>query len=104
MNEKIIIQEPDETRGSTLGQIKPNYTTHFDCWAEVKHLSGSERFTSDMTIYSDVKEFKVHYHEAQNVTSDMRIYWDSKYYQITAINPDKKKVYIFLIAVASDDD
>jgi SPP1 family predicted phage head-tail adaptor len=102
MNDKIVIEQPDDSRG-TAGQVEPAWTTHVTSWAEITNLSGNEAFISDMTIYNDTKQFKIHYNEGKNVTSAYRISWDSRYFHITSVNHEKK-LRTILIAIAKDDD
>lgn len=103
MNDKIVIEEPDSTRGATLGQVEPDWTTHVTSWAEIVTISGNENFTTDMVIYSDTKKFKIHYPEGKNVTSKMRINWNSQYFSITSVNHENRLITV-LMAVAKDDD
>ena len=102
MNDKIVIEEPDSSRG-TIGADEPEWTTHVTSWAEITNLSGNENFISDMVIYSDTKRFKIHYPEGKNVTSAMRIKWNSQYFYITSVNHENR-LLTYLMAVAKDDD
>ena len=102
MNDKIVVEEPDSTRG-TIGALEPDWTTHVTSWADIKNLSGNDAFVSDMTIYNDTKQFTIHYNKGKNITSKMRISWDSKYFGITSVNHEKKLKTV-LIAVAKDDE
>ena len=101
-NDKIVIEEPDSSRG-TIGGVEPVWTTHVTSWAEITPISGNENFTTDMVIYSDTKKFKIHYGEGKTVTSKMRINWNSQYFYITSVNHEKR-LQTTLMAVAKDDD
>lgn len=101
-NDKIIIEEPDSSRG-TAGAHAPDWTTHVTSWADIFNLSGNENFTTDMVVYSDTKRFTIHYDEGKNVTNKMRINWNSQYFYITSVNHEKR-LQTVLIAVAKDDD
>jgi SPP1 family predicted phage head-tail adaptor len=102
MNDKIVVEEPDSTRG-TIGAHEPVWTTHVTSWADITNISGNENFTTDMVIYSDTKQFIIHYNEGQNVTSKMRINYNSQYFYITSVNHEKR-LKTRLVAVAKDDD
>lgn len=103
MNDKITIQTVTETRSST-GAVTESWTTHATCWAEVKQLSGSEQYASDMTVYNDVKNFIVNYSEAKNVTAKMRISYNDEIYNITSINHEPGRIRTVLIAFRNDDE
>lgn len=102
MNDKIVIQKVAEARSST-GAVTETWTTHVTSWADIEQVSGSEQFTSDMTIYNDIKTFVIHYHEGKEVTPKMRISYDSGYYYITSVS-HKDHLKTTLLAVRNDDD
>jgi SPP1 family predicted phage head-tail adaptor len=103
MNDKITIQEVTEAR-STTGAVTESWTTHVTCWADIEQASGNEQFVSDMTVYNDIKRFKVGYQEVKDVTPKMRISYNSGYYYITSVDHAQGKINSTLIAVRQDDE
>lgn len=102
MTYSITIQKVTEGRSAT-GGVSESWTTHATCYADIEQVSGSEGFTSDMTVYSDVKRFVIHYTTGQSVTAKMRISYDSEIYWITSVS-HKDRLKTTLIAVRHDDE
>jgi SPP1 family predicted phage head-tail adaptor len=103
MNDLIVIQQPDLTVRGGLGQTEPTYSTHQEAWADIVTISGNKNYVSDMAIYTDTKEFTIHYEEGKNVDTTMRILYDSRYFYITSIN-HKDRLKTVLIATEKNDD
>jgi len=103
MNEFITVQQVTETRSST-GAVSESWATHVQSWADIQQLSGTEQFSSDMTVYTDTKKFILNYQEAKDITSKMRISYNSAYYNITSVNHEPGRVRTTLIAYRNDDE
>jgi SPP1 family predicted phage head-tail adaptor len=102
MNDLINVEEVTEARSST-GAVTETWTTHVSCYADIEQLSGLENFTSDMTVYNDIKTFVIYYESGKEVTPKMRISYDSGYYYITSV-AHKDKLKTTLTAVRNDDE
>ncbi len=102
MNDKIVIQSVTEGR-SSIGAVTQTWATFATVWAEVDQASGSELFTSEMTIYNDIKTFEVYYNHGQDITAKMRIVYRSENYQITSIS-NKDRLKTLIVAIRYDDD
>ena len=102
-NDSIIIQQYTQAR-DTLGAIDAGtWGTYKTVWADISDPYGSVSNESDMPVYSESINFKIHTHDAPAVTTKMRISYNSQYYLIASIQKEGR-LRTVLTATAYDDE
>ena len=102
LKDQVTVQKFTYTSSSQGSDVRA-WVTHRVVWADIEEVSGSEGFTSEMDVYSDVKSFKVPYVDGSDVTARMRILYGSDKFYITRIVQDNR-LWTTLIAVRNDDE
>ena len=101
-NDKIIIQQPTETRGDA-GGVEESWATYKTVWAEIDDQGGNTDSSSEMPVYEDSMSFRIHQADAPDVTTKMRISWGSEYWYIRSKQRDGRLRFV-LYADAYDDE
>ena len=101
-NDSIVIQQTTESRGDA-GGVEDTWSTYKTIWAEIDNISGNVQNESDMPVFSESMQFKIHTHDAPAVTSKMRISYDSRFFYIQSISKEGR-LRTVLVAEAYDDE
>jgi len=101
-NDKIIIQQGTESRGSA-GGVETVWTTYKTVWAEIDDTSGNESEQADMPVFTNSVAFKIRTIDAPAVTSKMRVSWISEYFYIRSIHKEGR-LRTVIMADAYDDE
>jgi SPP1 family predicted phage head-tail adaptor len=99
--QRITIQDPARLKNST-GEVESVWTEHSSRWAEVRELSGSERYIDPVVMETASHQVKMRYEPG--ITQDMRILYDGKTLDIRSIiDPDERKRELVLICRETTD-
>lgn len=85
LNRLVTIQQATETRDA-FGQAVPVWSTFAQVYAEIKPLSGRERFLSAATDAESNYRARIRFMDG--ITPKMRISFDNKFFNITYIADD----------------
>ena len=83
LRNKITIQVNTLTQDA-FGEPIESWATFAQPWAEIKSITGGERFTGDQDAAIGSVQFKIR--EMSGINERMRISWDSRLFDITYIN------------------
>jgi len=102
-NDSIIIQQQASARGEYGEAGVGAWSTYKTVWAEITDVTSYESHESEMPVFTNQKQFKIHAHDAPDVTPKMRISYDSQYFYIASIRKDGR-LRMMLIGSAYDDE
>ena len=102
LNDQVTIEQFTYVSSSQGSDVR-TWTTFVTVWVDAEQVTGSENFTSEMDVYSDVKSFQGEWIELNAVTPRMRVKFGSDYYYITSIK-NKDNLTTTIIAVRNDDE
>ena len=93
MTQRITIQIPTKVADG-MGSFTTTWTDHDTVWAKAWSVSSSE-MTSDMrSNMVRVQKFCIWYRNP--LLPSWRIKWGTRYFNITGIDPDKNREFLYL--------
>lgn len=93
LKERITIQIPTKASDGMGGHVA-TWTDHATIWAKAWTTSSSEGEAAMQTGLIRVQKFKIRYRNS--LRSSWRIKWGTRYFNITGIDSDAKREFIFL--------
>jgi SPP1 family predicted phage head-tail adaptor len=93
MRERIILQYPSKVSDS-MGGFTVTWTDYATVFAKAWSTESAEAQAAKQTSLIRVQKFKIRYRSV--LKSSWRIKWGVRYFNITAIDPDAKKEFLFL--------
>jgi SPP1 family predicted phage head-tail adaptor len=99
LRHQITVQKPGSGKDAYGVAIQTPWEDIFTARAEVKPMSGRERWANEHTINSATHAIKIRFRDS--VTPEMRVLHGSKVYQITGIpiDPDERRKELILTCV-----
>jgi SPP1 family predicted phage head-tail adaptor len=100
LRHKITIQKPGTGKDAYgVATNAPWEDVLLGIWAEVKPMSGRERWANEHTINKATHSIRIRHRS--NVTPEMRVLHSNKVYQITGvpIDPDERRKELILTCV-----
>lgn len=89
LNERITLQY-STVAADSMGKVTTTWNTHATVWASTWTVSSAEGETGLVRI----RKFKIRHRKLMNAS--WRVSWRGQYYNITAVDPDKTREFIFL--------
>lgn len=94
LRERITLQYSTKTSsGMGAGDVK-TWADYATVWAKAWSTDSAEAQAAKQTSLIRVQKFKIRFRNI--IKSDWRIKWGIRHFNITAIDPDAKKEFIFL--------
>lgn len=93
LRRRITIQVPTIVRTGTGGQTV-TWTDHATVWAKAWSVSGSESMNDMKINMLRIQKFCIRYRS--KLLPSWRIKYGTKYFNITGIDPDEKKRFLYI--------
>lgn len=93
LRERIVLQCPTLASDPAGGEIK-TWTDYATVFAKAWSTDSAEAQAAKQTSLIRVQKFKIRYRNV--LKSSWRIKWGVRYFNITAIDPDTKREFLFL--------
>lgn len=93
LKERITLQYPTLASDPAGGSIK-TWADHATIWAKAWTVSSTEVTEAKQTGLMRIQKFKIRYRSV--LKADWRIKWGVRYFNITAIDPDANREYIYI--------
>ena len=99
LRHRIAVQKPGIEKDDYGSATQAPWEDIFTSWAEIKPMTGRERWANEHTINNATHSIRIRYRN--NVTPEMRVLHGSKVYQITGIpiDPDERRKELILTCV-----
>ena len=92
LNKRVSIEHFTTTTDS-WGQPTEEWVKLVDVWADVRFQSGKEFISADRMTAQTQASIRI---RKRAVDTKMRVVFDGRVYEITAVLPDRRRVYIDL--------
>lgn len=86
LTERITIQKP-QAGTDAVGQPLMGWSTYFEAWANVRHLSGLETIKADAAVSTVKASIRIRRRPGRFPNAGMRIIHDGRVYNIEAVLP-----------------
>jgi SPP1 family predicted phage head-tail adaptor len=93
MREKIVLQYATKV-ADTLGGFTSTWTDYATVFAKAWTVSSNEETQAKQQSLIRIQKFKIRYRSV--VKTSWRIKWGIRYFNITSIDPDEKREFLFL--------
>ena len=93
LKERITFQYATKASDS-MGGITPTWTDYTTVWAKAWTVSSNEQTDAKQMSLTRIQKFKIRYRSI--LKSSWRIKWGTRYFNITAVDPDDKREFMFL--------
>ena len=94
---RIVLQSSSTSAHATSGQLITTWTDWAWPWAEVLHVTGTERYTESTKLAEVDVIFKIGY--LDGVTPQLRVQWDDATWDISrVIDPKERRRELWIYA------
>lgn len=93
LTERVTIQMPSKVADG-MGGFTETWNDGDTIWAEAWTVSSVERINDMKPNMIRIQKFKIYYRRI--FLPSWRLKWGNRYFNITGIDPDKRRVYIYL--------
>jgi SPP1 family predicted phage head-tail adaptor len=94
LRERITLQYSTKTSSGMGASDIKTWVDYATVWAKAWSTESAEAQAAKQTSMTRIQKFKIRYRSV--LKPDWRIKWGVRYFNITAIDPDEKKEFIFI--------